>query len=78
MPLGLKIAWRRLLKEVASLPLAIALMATIAGLSGLGTLIPQNKVGWDAGRQSERTRVIGCECQPGQSEGYVWAAGTWG
>ena len=52
LPLGLKIAWRRLLKEVASLPLAIALMATIAGLSGLGTLIPQNKV-QALGRQFE-------------------------
>ena len=50
MPLGLKIAWRRLLKEVASLPLAIGLMATIAGLSGLGTLIPQNKVGLGRGQ----------------------------
>ena len=42
--LSLKIAWRRLLKEVASLPLAIGVMFTIAGLSGLGTIIPQNKV----------------------------------
>ena len=50
LPLGLKIAWRRLLKEVASLPLAIGLMATIAGLSGLGTLIPQNKVGLGRGQ----------------------------
>lgn len=39
----IKVAWRRALKEIASLPLAISIMFTIAGLSGLGTIIPQNK-----------------------------------
>ncbi|GFR47507.1 hypothetical protein Agub_g9236 [Astrephomene gubernaculifera] len=38
-----KVTWRRLLKELSSLPRAIAIMALIAGLSGLGTIIPQNK-----------------------------------
>lgn len=40
----LKILWRKLLKELASLPRAIAIMALITVLSGLGTVIPQNKV----------------------------------
>ncbi len=40
----LQVAWRRLLKELSSLPRAIAIMALIATLSGLGTFIPQNKV----------------------------------
>eukprot|EP00798_Chlamydomonas_sp_ICE-L_P018761 gene18761-25294_t len=31
------IVWRKAVKELSSLPLAIGLMATIAGLSGLGT-----------------------------------------
>mmetsp|Transcript_7898 Transcript_7898/g.16927 ORF Transcript_7898/g.16927 Transcript_7898/m.16927 type:complete len:578 (-) Transcript_7898:1713-3446(-) len=39
----LQLAWRRLLKELSSLPRAIAIMFMIAGLSGLGTVIPQNK-----------------------------------
>lgn len=39
----LNVAWRRVLRELSSLPRAIALMALIAGLSGLGTIIPQNK-----------------------------------
>ncbi|GBF94854.1 hypothetical protein Rsub_08026 [Raphidocelis subcapitata] len=39
----LRVAWRRLLRELSSLPRAIALMASIATLSGLGTIIPQNK-----------------------------------
>lgn len=39
-----QIWWKRLLKELSSLPRAIAFMAIIAGLSGLGTIIPQNKV----------------------------------
>ncbi|KXZ49277.1 hypothetical protein GPECTOR_22g871 [Gonium pectorale] len=38
-----QIAWRRLLKELSSLPRAIAIMGLIAVLSGLGTFIPQNK-----------------------------------
>jgi cytochrome c biogenesis protein len=38
-----KVAWRRLLRELSSLPRAISIMATIAILSGLGTIIPQNK-----------------------------------
>lgn len=37
-------AWRRLLRELSSLPRAIAIMASIAALSGIGTVIPQNKV----------------------------------
>lgn len=40
----LKLAWRRVLKELSSLPRAIGLMALVAVLSGLGTFIPQNKV----------------------------------
>ncbi|KAG2500667.1 hypothetical protein HYH03_001433 [Edaphochlamys debaryana] len=40
---AVKVAWRKLLKELSSLPRAIAFMALIAGLSGLGTFIPQNK-----------------------------------
>ncbi|KAG2438976.1 hypothetical protein HYH02_010768 [Chlamydomonas schloesseri] len=40
---ALQVAWRRLLKELSSLPRAIAIMALIAVLSGLGTFIPQNK-----------------------------------
>lgn len=43
-PSALRKAWRRLLKELSDLPRAIGIMATIAGLSGLGTVIPQNKV----------------------------------
>lgn len=39
----LRIAWRRVLKELSSLPRAIGLMAAIAVLSGLGTVVPQNK-----------------------------------
>lgn len=39
----MRVAWRRLLRELSSLPRAIAIMATIATLSGLGTIIPQNK-----------------------------------
>jgi len=45
----LRVAWRRLLRELSSLPRAIALMAAIATLSGLGTIIPQNKVGGGGG-----------------------------
>ncbi|KAG2443724.1 hypothetical protein HXX76_002070 [Chlamydomonas incerta] len=40
---ALQVAWRRLTKELSSLPRAIAIMALIAVLSGLGTFIPQNK-----------------------------------
>ncbi|EFJ49656.1 hypothetical protein VOLCADRAFT_41429, partial [Volvox carteri f. nagariensis] len=39
----LQVAWRRLLRELSSLPRAIAVMGLIAGLSGLGTFIPQNQ-----------------------------------
>ena len=53
MALGLKIAWRKVVKQVASLPLAIALMAGIAALSGLGTIIPQNKVREIDGQEPE-------------------------
>ncbi|KAI8464282.1 MAG: c-type cytochrome synthesis 1 [Monoraphidium minutum] len=42
-PSPLKLAWRKLLRELSSLPRAIALMAAIAALSGLGTVVPQNK-----------------------------------
>lgn len=38
-----KVGWRKLLKELSSLPRAIAIMFAITGLSGLGTIIPQNK-----------------------------------
>ncbi|PNW73842.1 hypothetical protein CHLRE_13g575000v5 [Chlamydomonas reinhardtii] len=40
---AVQVAWRRLMKELSSLPRAIAIMALIAVLSGLGTFIPQNK-----------------------------------
>ena len=42
--LFLKVAWKRLLKELSSLPRAISIMAAVAGFSALGTIIPQNKV----------------------------------
>lgn len=38
-----KVLLKKLTKRLSSLPLAIALMATIAVLSGLGTVVPQNK-----------------------------------
>nr|AAM23262.1 truncated c-type cytochrome synthesis 1 protein [Chlamydomonas reinhardtii] len=37
---AVQVAWRRLMKELSSLPRAIAIMALIAVLSGLGTFIP--------------------------------------
>jgi cytochrome c biogenesis protein len=40
----LKLVSRRVLKELASLPRAIGIMAVITALSALGTVIPQNKV----------------------------------
>ncbi len=61
--MGLKVLWRRVLKEVASLPRAIAIMAIITGLSGLGTIVPQNKA--RAGGGGRRTRRAGkgtCGC----------------
>lgn len=36
--------WRRVLRELSSLPRAIGIMAVITALSALGTVIPQNKV----------------------------------
>jgi cytochrome c biogenesis protein len=39
-----KVVSKRLLKELASLPRAISIMAVITTLSALGTVIPQNKV----------------------------------
>ncbi|KAF8066257.1 CCS1 [Scenedesmus sp. PABB004] len=43
-PPGLvRLAWRRLVRELSSLPRAIAIMAAITALSALGTVIPQNK-----------------------------------
>jgi hypothetical protein len=39
-----KLVSRRVLKELASLPRAIGIMAVITALSALGTVIPQNKV----------------------------------
>ncbi len=39
-----KVLWKRLLKDLSSLPRAIALMAATFGFSALGTFIPQNKV----------------------------------
>lgn len=41
---GARILWRRVLKALSSLKLAIAEMAAIAGLSAVGTVIPQNEV----------------------------------
>ncbi|WIA34251.1 hypothetical protein OEZ86_012602 [Tetradesmus obliquus] len=38
-----KVVSRKVLKELASLPRAIGIMAVITGLSALGTIIPQNK-----------------------------------
>jgi cytochrome c biogenesis protein len=38
------VAWRRLVKELSSLSRTIGIMAAIAVLSSLGTIIPQNKV----------------------------------
>lgn len=37
------IIWKRVIKELSSLPRAISIMAVICGLSALGTVIPQNK-----------------------------------
>ena len=42
--LSAKIAWRKLVRSLSSLQLAIAEMAAIAGLSAIGTVIPQNEV----------------------------------
>lgn len=42
--LPLQILWRKVVKQLSSLPLAIGTMALITLLSGLGTVIPQNKV----------------------------------
>lgn len=39
-----RIAWKRILRELSSLPRAITLMALIVALSAIGTFIPQNKV----------------------------------
>ena len=38
------IVWKRVVRELSSLPRAIGIMAVITGLSALGTVIPQNKV----------------------------------
>eukprot|EP00191_Tetraselmis_sp_GSL018_P011218 CAMPEP_0177606048 /NCGR_PEP_ID=MMETSP0419_2-20121207/17077_1 /TAXON_ID=582737 /ORGANISM="Tetraselmis sp., Strain GSL018" /LENGTH=167 /DNA_ID=CAMNT_0019100339 /DNA_START=118 /DNA_END=617 /DNA_ORIENTATION=- len=38
-----KILWRRLIKSLSSLELAIGELAVIAGLSAVGTIIPQNE-----------------------------------
>lgn len=40
-----KILYRKVLRQLSSLPRAIALMGIVAALSGLGTVVPQNKVG---------------------------------
>ena len=40
----MQVAWRRLLKELSSLPRAIGIMVLVTVLSGVGTFIPQNKV----------------------------------
>lgn len=39
-----RLVWRRLVRELSSLPRAISLMGIITALSALGTIIPQNKV----------------------------------
>jgi cytochrome c biogenesis protein len=39
----LRAAYRRLLRELSSLPRAIAIMAAVTALGALGTVIPQNK-----------------------------------
>ncbi|MEW5300987.1 MAG: hypothetical protein WDW36_003873 [Sanguina aurantia] len=41
-----KITYRKVLRQLSSLPRAIALMGLVAGLSGIGTVVPQNK-GYD-------------------------------
>lgn len=43
MPPVLKILYKRLLKQLSSLPLAIGELLLIAALSSVGTLIEQNK-----------------------------------
>ena len=43
LPAPVRAAYRRVLRELSSLPRAIAIMAAVATLSGLGTIIPQNK-----------------------------------
>jgi hypothetical protein len=50
-----KIVSRRLLKELASLPRAIGIMAVITALSALGTIIPQNKVSSSSSSSSSST-----------------------
>ena len=40
----LKAAWRQVIRELSSLPRAISIMFAIAFFSGLGTVVPQNKV----------------------------------
>jgi len=39
----LKVVWKRLLRDLSSLPRAISLMAAVFAFSALGTVIPQNK-----------------------------------
>lgn len=43
--LGAKILWKRILKDLSSLPRAIGLMAAVFAFSAIGTFVPQNKVG---------------------------------
>jgi cytochrome c biogenesis protein len=42
-PNPLRAAYRRVLRELASLPRAIAIMAAVTALGALGTVVPQNK-----------------------------------
>ena len=62
----LRIAWRRVLRELSSLPRAIGLMALIAALSGLGTIVPQNKASRGTGATQPllaRCRAANCLCK---------------
>lgn len=69
----LRVLYRRLLRELSSLPRAIGLMALLTVLSGLGTIIPQNKVraagAWRGGVALVLGVGLACRC--------VGARGRW-
>eukprot|EP00878_Enallax_costatus_P030092 GHUV01032723.1.p1 GENE.GHUV01032723.1~~GHUV01032723.1.p1 ORF type:complete len:101 (-),score=3.78 GHUV01032723.1:86-388(-) len=54
-----KLAWRKLVRELSSLPRAIGIMAVVTGLSALGTIIPQNKV-WRKANLIKQARPTLC------------------
>ena len=45
--MAIRSAWKRILLELSSLPRSMAVMFTIAMLSGIGTIIEQGRVGAD-------------------------------